>query len=156
MTITECNHQIEISRAIDDLAGEPDDQQIRDWLQRSLQALEHPGAEVSVRIVGTAEVSALNEQYRDQPAPTNVLSFPAGIESEAHRVLLGDIVICNQIVRDESDAYDKPFTSRYAHMLVHGLLHLLGHDHIEETQRLPMEALEIELLSKLDLENPYE
>jgi probable rRNA maturation factor len=108
-----------------------------------------------VRIVGEDEIAALNGQYRGLGNATNVLSFPAGISVEEVEVL-GDIVICSKVVKRESDQYGLDFSDRYAHMLIHGLLHLLGYDHMEETARTRMEELEIDLLLRLGMGNPYE
>jgi probable rRNA maturation factor len=105
--------------------------------------------------VGEEEIASLNAQYRGLENATNVLSFPADISVEEVEIL-GDIVICSQVVKLESDLYGRVFADRYAHMLIHGLLHLLGYDHLEEGARTRMEQLETDLLSRLDMGNPYE
>jgi probable rRNA maturation factor len=148
-------HEIAVSRSIDPLDEEPDESEIASLLTSTLRSLDAKASEVSVRIVSRTEIAALNEQYRGQDKATNVLSFPAevSIDDYAH---LGDIVICTTIVKEEACKYNKPFRSRYTHMLVHGLLHLMGYDHLSADDRDCMEALEIDLLSHLGVENPYE
>ncbi len=140
-------HEVEVSRSTERLSGEPDEAQVAFWLEFVL--------EVSVRIVGEEEIASLNAQYRGLEKATNVLSFPAGISVEEVE-LLGDIVICSKVVKLESDLYGRGFADRYAHMLIHGLLHLLGYDHMEEGARTRMEQLETDLLSRLNMWNPYE
>ena len=148
-------HVIEISRSTDSLDEEPDERCMTEWLRAALNALQQSPSEVSVRIVDVDEMVALNREYRQNPAPTNVLSFPAGLTADG-LTFLGDIVICSEVVRDESVTYTKDFSQRYAHMLVHGLLHLLGRDHQDDVERLQMEAEEQALLAAFDMPNPYE
>ena len=105
--------------------------------------------------MGEEEIASLNAQYRGLENATNVLSFPAGISVEEVE-FLGDIVICSKVVKLESDLYGRGFADRYVHMLIHGLLHLLGYDHMEEGARTRMEQLETDLLSRLNMGNPYE
>tara|TARA_B110000495_G_scaffold188558_1_gene188883 strand:- start:94 stop:543 length:450 start_codon:yes stop_codon:yes gene_type:complete len=148
-------HEVEVSRSTERLSGEPDEAQVAFWLEFVLDRLECQSSEVSVRIVGEEEIASLNAQYRGLENATNVLSFPAGISVEEVE-FLGDIVICNKVVKLESDLYGRGFADRYVHMLIHGLLHLLGYDHMEEMARTRMEQLETDLLSRLDMCNPYE
>lgn len=148
-------HEVEVSRSTERLSGEPDEAQVAFWLEFVLDRLDRQSSEVSVRIVGEEEIASLNEQYRGLENATNVLSFPAGISVEEVE-FLGDIVICSKVVKLESDLYGRGFADRYAHMLIHGLLHLLGYDHMEEGARTRMEQLETDLLSRLNMGNPYE
>ena len=148
-------HEVEVSRSTERLSGEPDEAQVAFWLEFVLDRLERQSSEVSVRIVGEEEIASLNAQYRGLENATNVLSFPAGISVEEVE-FLGDIVICSKVVKLESDLYGRDFADRYVHMLIHGLLHLLGYDHMEEGARTRMEQLETDLLSRLDIGNPYE
>lgn len=148
-------HEVAVSRSTGVLSGEPGDVQVASWLEFALNNLDRQSSEVSVRIVDEEEIKALNAQYRGKESATNVLSFPAGISVEEVE-FLGDIVICNRVVKLESDQYGRGFADRYAHMLIHGLLHLLGFDHMEEAERTRMEHMETDLLSKLGMGNPYE
>ena len=148
-------HEVGVSRSAERLFEEPDEAQVVSWLGFVLDRLDRQSAEVSVRIVGEDEIAALNGRYRGLGNATNVLSFPAGILVEKVE-FLGDIVICSKVVKLESEEYGTGFEDRYAHMLIHGLLHLLGYDHIEEVARIRMEQLETDLLLRLGMGDPYE
>ena len=148
-------HEVGVSRRVERLSEEPDEAQVVFWLEFVLDRLDRQSSEVSVRIVDEDEIAALNREYRGLGNVTNVLSFPAGI-SVGEVEFLGDIVICSKVVKLESDQYGTGFADRYAHMLIHGLLHLLGYDHMEEAAQILMEQLEIDLLLRLGMGNPYE
>jgi probable rRNA maturation factor len=148
-------HEVAVSRNEEMLSGEPDEAQVASWLEFALDRLDRQSSEVSVRIVGEEEITSLNAQYRGLEKATNVLSFPAGIAVEEVE-FLGDIVICSTVVKLEAGQYGKGFADRYAHMLIHGLLHLLGYDHMEEAARTRMEHTETDLLSRLGMGNPYD
>lgn len=154
MTTTEVSHDIAVSRATERLDDEPLDPDIVNWLVVALGELNVPPKEVSVRIVDSDEMAALNETYRGRAEPTNVLSFPSNLAYEG-REMLGDIVICSSIVAQEAASYGKDLHHRYAHMLIHGLLHLMGHDHEESGARDEMETLEGTLMARLDMPDPY-
>jgi probable rRNA maturation factor len=113
--------------------------------------------ELSVVLADDAFVQDLNKQYRHKDKPTNVLSFPAteDIFEVDDFLLLGDVVISYQIIEREAVEQSKSFKAHMVHMLVHGLLHLLGYDHQEEDQAQEMEKLEIEFLKTQGYENPY-
>jgi len=143
--------------AIADPASLPDAAQVEYWVAHALQG--HPPTELTIRIVEAAESAALNERYRDKTGPTNVLSFPfdapPGLPADV--VLpLGDLVICAEVVAREAQAQGKPLAHHWAHIVVHGVLHLLGYDHIDDAQAREMEALEIAILRQLNIDNPYE
>ncbi|WP_094752301.1 rRNA maturation RNase YbeY [Psychromonas sp. CD1] len=112
-------------------------------------------AELTVRIVDSAEIQQLNVQYRHKDKPTNVLSFPFNAPQGINLPLLGDIVICKQIVEQEALEQQKDLNAHWAHLLIHGSLHLLGYDHIIEQQALEMEDLETQILVKLGFPPPY-
>ena len=142
-----------------DAAGIPASDDIRDWVARAVQAAD-PGrdANVSVRVVDEQEMQALNRKYRSQDKPTNVLAFPAGdagFVPPGEVPLLGDIVVCAGVVAREADEQGKPPGHHWSHMLVHGTLHLLGHDHATDTQAQAMEALERRILESLGIADPY-
>ncbi len=118
-------------------------------------------AELTIRIVDKAEIQALNRDYRHKDAATNVLSFPYEgfpFESpvEMQLPLLGDLVICHDIVVEEAQQQHKSIVEHWAHMVVHGVLHLKGYDHIEDAEAEIMEALEIQILHKLGITDPYQ
>ncbi|MDB3856434.1 rRNA maturation RNase YbeY [Halieaceae bacterium] len=133
----------------------PQTEQIEHWVSACLSARAND-TEISIRIVDETEMTNLNRLYRGQDKPTNVLSFPADIPGELELPLLGDIVICASVIETEARQQHKNEISHWAHMLVHGTLHLLGYDHIEESQATEMESLEITILRKLGYTNPYE
>ena len=134
----------------------PDEDDLRRWIAATLARQQrHGDTEISLRLVDTQEMTRLNRDYRHREGPTNVLSFPAGLPPELGLPLLGDIVICAPVVRAEAAAQHKPLAAHWAHMAVHGTLHLLGYDHIEEDQAIAMEALESAILADLDYPCPY-
>jgi probable rRNA maturation factor len=135
--------------------GIPGEASIRRWVEQALPA-EQATAELSVRIVDEAEITALNRQYRGKDGPTNVLSFPYEAIPGVASKLLGDVVICAPVVAGESIAQDKPLEAHWAHMVIHGVLHLLGHDHHKEGEANRMETIEVKLLAELGYANPYE
>lgn len=111
--------------------------------------------ELSVRIVDIEEGTELNQTWRGKQGPTNVLSFPTDFPSELALPLIGDLVICAPMVEREAREQAKTLEAHWAHMVVHGTLHLLGYDHIEETDALEMEALETHILTGLGYPTPY-
>jgi len=111
--------------------------------------------EVTVRLVDIAESQALNDQYRNKNKPTNVLSFPFEVPEGIELNLLGDLVICADIVENEAQEQNKTINDHWAHMVIHGCLHLLGFDHISDSEAEIMESIEINILAKLDISNPY-
>ncbi len=116
------------------------------------------GREIGVRVVGPAESRRLNARYRGKDKPTNVLSFPAApLPPEASGAAhpLGDLVICAQVVRAEALAQGKPLRAHWAHLVVHGALHLIGYDHEREPHARRMERREITVLRALGFVNPY-
>jgi probable rRNA maturation factor len=135
----------------------PAGEDIRRWIAAALagRALQQR-VEVSVRLVGREEMAQLNATYRGRTGATNVLSFPADLPAELAIPLLGDIVICAPVVRAEAAQQGKSESAHWAHMAVHGTLHLLGYDHIEEEEATIMEALESAILSELDFSCPYD
>ncbi len=145
--------------------GLPTAGQIERWAQAALCASRQADAidaELTVRIIGEAESATLNGTYRQRPGPTNVLSFPYEYEAPARELFeadapnyLGDIAICAPVVEREAREQHKDLTAHWAHMVVHGSLHLLGYDHIDAAEAEAMEALEINILSRIGYANPY-
>ena len=127
---------------------------IRQWVLQVLP--EHKkDSELTIRVVDEAEITALNRQYRGKDGATNVLSFPYEAIPGVATDLLGDIVICAPVVANESVAQDKPLEAHWAHMVIHGVLHLLDYDHHQDAEAHKMEAREAELLDSLGYANPY-
>lgn len=114
--------------------------------------------DVTIRIVNLAEMTELNQTYRGKTGPTNVLSFPAELPEEAANEFpeLGDIVICAEVVNQEALQQHKSQQSHWAHMVVHGIFHLLGYDHINDDEAEEMEKCEIEVMQQLGFANPYQ
>lgn len=133
----------------------PADSQMKNWINYLLQLTDNKSKSLTVRIVDEAEIRALNARYRALDKPTNVLSFPSELPVDIEPDYLGDLVICASVVEGEARAQGKPIEAHWAHMLVHGLLHLLGYDHLEDDQAERMEAFEIRLLRALGFKNPY-
>jgi probable rRNA maturation factor len=156
------NLSVDLQLALDEeeppSRGLPDAAQIEHWVKAALAAAHYEAeeAELTVRIVSETESAELNQAYRHKSGPTNVLSFPFEQIPELPLPLLGDLVICAPVVAREAQEQGKPLEAHWAHMLVHGCLHLLGYDHIEETEAEAMETLEIAILSALGYDNPYE
>jgi probable rRNA maturation factor len=150
--------QVDVQNACDDDTA-PEIPIVESWIARAVCATDAEGdIEVSVRIVDAAEIHALNSDYRGRDKPTNVLSFPAGEVAGLPAdmpVPLGDVVICARVVREEAAAQGKAIDDHWAHMLVHGTLHLLGYDHETETEAAEMEALETRILSEHGVADPY-
>ena len=112
-------------------------------------------SELLIRLVSPVEIQVLNKEYRNKNQVTNVLSFQSEIPDEVEESILGDVVICVDVVREEALVGDKKFADHLTHMAVHGILHLIGHDHENTTSAYKMEAIEIDFLDKLGISNPY-
>lgn len=130
-----------------EFANIPANAMFKKWAQAALRV----ESEVTIRIADEHEARALNSQYRGKDYATNVLTFPI-TESP---ILMGDIVICAPVVAAEAIAQNKSITAHFAHLIVHGMLHLSGFDHETEPQAELMEALEVQILAKLGYANPY-
>ena len=126
------------------------------WISAALQSQEFEEAEVSVYIVDEDEGQELNAQYRSKDYPTNVLSFPADIAEEVGVPLLGDLVVCAPVVEREAQEQGKTLQAHWAHMLVHGTLHLVGFDHIDDDEAETMESLETQIVTGLGYPAPYQ
>lgn len=127
----------------------------RQWVATTLQQQRKRTAELSIRVVDLEEGRELNRQYRGKDYATNVLSFPAELPPGIQLPLLGDLVICAPVVKREATEQGKILRDHYAHLTVHGLLHLLGHDHESETAAEHMEAIERNILTRFGIANPY-
>jgi probable rRNA maturation factor len=136
-------------------SGLPGVAKFRHWA-RSALAGHRRDAELSIRIVDAAESQALNRRYRGKDRPTNVLAFPAELPPELQLPLLGDLVICRDVVEAEAAEQQKPLDAHWAHMVVHGTLHLVGFDHESDEEAEAMERIETEVLAELGWPNPYQ
>lgn len=132
----------------------PAAREFRAWARTTL-APHRRDAELALRVVGEEESAYLNHTYRGKHGPTNVLSFAAQLSPDVPVPLLGDLVMCAPVVRREAREQRKPAQAHWAHMTVHGCLHLLGYDHVTKREANVMEALEIEILEQLGFANPY-
>jgi probable rRNA maturation factor len=146
-------HTIDVQFAVDN-AKVPGTEQFTVWANAALGSVD-TDSELTIRVVDETEGAQLNEAWREKNGPTNVLSFPAELAEEIQPKLLGDIVICAPVVAREAREQDKTAEAHWAHMVIHGTLHLLGYDHIDNKDAERMESLEIEILNTLDLDNPY-
>ncbi len=124
------------------------------WVETVLKDQKVEG-EVCIRIVDAEESQALNSEYRGKDKPTNVLSFPFEVPPGVPVTLLGDLVICAEVVTQEAEEQQKAPADHWTHMVVHGTLHLLGFDHINDDDAEEMEALERTLLARLNIADPY-
>lgn len=133
----------------------PSEQQFQTWMDTVLTEPSQ-NSEILIRLVDKAESAELNQQYRHKPGPTNILSFPFEVPDVIESDLLGDLVICAPLIAEEAQQQQKKPEHHWAHITIHGILHLLGYDHIAEVDAEEMEALEIRFLSTLKIANPYQ
>jgi len=161
---------LQIAEELEGSESIPEQSQFEKWVEVVLKKFDSE-SELTIRIVTEEEISDLNLTYRDKCSATNVLSFPFempdfGFDQELgasqldefeqmHLPLLGDLVICAAVVNREALEQNKAPDAHWAHMTIHGLLHLLGYDHIKSAEAEAMEKLEITLLSQLDYPTPY-
>ncbi len=124
------------------------------WVNAALPE-HHQDKEVSICLVDEDQSQALNNEYRDKDKPTNVLSFPCELPEGVDVPLIGDLVICAGVVAREAEEQNKAVFAHWAHMVVHGCLHLIGYDHIDDAEAEEMEALETRILEALGYPAPY-
>ncbi|MEG3767450.1 rRNA maturation RNase YbeY [Alteromonas sp. 14N.309.X.WAT.G.H12] len=134
----------------------PTDDKIQRWADTALSALKIQDKEVTIRFVDRDESQSLNHTYRGKDKPTNVLSFPFECPPDIPLNLLGDLVICVPVIHHEAVEQNKVVNNHFAHMIVHGLLHLLGYDHIDDEEAEAMERLETKILAQLGIDDPYQ
>ncbi len=134
--------------------GQPNSKQIQSWVDAALQDYGKD-TEIVIRIVDVNESAQLNKQYRHKQGPTNILSFPANLPEHIGLNLLGDLVACAPVIEREAIEQHKQLSHHWAHIIVHGVLHLLGYDHTDEDEAEIMENKEINILRTLNLSNPY-
>ncbi|GMR07057.1 MAG: rRNA maturation RNase YbeY [Gammaproteobacteria bacterium] len=146
--------EIDVQYAIQD-DSVPAQEDFRRWANAALEGRQDD-PELTIRVVDQAESTSLNEKYRGKQGATNVLSFPSEAPLEIAGNLLGDLVICAPVVEEEAVAQEKNLDSHWAHMVIHGVLHLIGYDHSSAEAADAMESLEVEILANLDYPNPYD
>jgi probable rRNA maturation factor len=132
----------------------PSQSQFESWANAALQTLK-PDAELTIRISESQESQQLNHQYRGKNKPTNVLSFPFEVPPGIELPLIGDLIICPEVVLQEALEQEKSFHDHFAHMVIHGCLHLMGYDHITSEEADEMETFEKTLLGDLNIADPY-
>ncbi|NOQ36457.1 MAG: rRNA maturation RNase YbeY [Methylococcaceae bacterium] len=147
-------NQLEIQVASDSKAL-PDKSQFQNWVDTVLIDPDE-NTEIVIRIVDETESASLNQQYRHKNGATNVLSFPFEAPEHISTFLLGDLVICAPVIEQQAIDQQKPLDHHWAHIVIHGVLHLCGYDHLDETEAEEMEAKEIAFLKKLTISNPYQ
>ena len=154
------NVELDVQRAVEAL---PTDEQFASWVTQTLlepsvdrTQLSGDNVELTIRIVDEKESAELNEQYRHKNGATNVLSFPFEAPAEVKLNLLGDLIICSKVVQQQANEQKKDELAHWAHMVVHGTLHLLGYDHMNDADAKIMEAKEITILSQLGYPDPYQ
>ena len=133
----------------------PSNETIIHWAELALDE-KHKDAEITLRVVDEKEGHMLNKEWRNKDSATNVLSFPIGEPIEQAPHLLGDIVVCAPIVEKEAKIQEKKIEAHWAHLIIHGILHLQGYDHQSDDDANTMESKEIEILKKIGYANPYE
>ena len=150
------NIRVEYSIARKDI---PPQWQLHYFCQTALKEMRKKGevykSHVHIKLVGAQESRRLNRDYRGKDKPTNVLSFPFYAPENLSDGLLGDLVICVPVLAQEAFLQRKPLAHHWAHILVHGILHLLGFDHMERAQAKQMEKIEVRILKKLRIADPY-
>jgi probable rRNA maturation factor len=158
MTVGPVRLDVSVSYAVP-RTGVPSPVSFRKWVAAALENRIRE-ADLAIRVVGAKEGRALNRHFRGKDYATNVLSFPAelpdGLPKGVRLPLLGDLVICAPVVAREAKEQKKLLLAHYAHLTVHGALHLLGWDHENETDAICMEQLEREILASMGIEDPYE
>lgn len=145
---------LDLQIACENSSGLPSEAHFQRWLDTVLPQFQAE-SEVTIRIVDEAESHELNHTYRGKDKPTNVLSFPFEAPPEVELPLLGDLIICRQVVEQEAAEQEKTSEEHWAHMVIHGCLHLLGYDHIEDSEAEEMESLETEIMKGMGYADPY-
>ena len=143
-----------ILQKISKIKSLPNKRQFSVWAKQALPS-NKKNHELVIRIVDTKEITELNKKYRKKNRPTNIISFPFDLPLGVKNNFLGDLVICAPLVKQEAKLQHKTITAHFAHLVIHGVLHLLGYDHKKNNDSKKMEALEIKHLKKLGFENPY-
>ena len=134
----------------------PEPEYIASVVRRVLCSMDCANAEINIQVVDDQTIRSLNQKYRNQDKSTNVLSFESRLPGWVQSEFLGDIVLCPAVIREEASRYRKSSQSRWAHMLVHGTLHLLGMSHDDQDQQTKMELTELKIMAELGFDDPYQ
>ncbi len=134
----------------------PAREQFELWINSALSILHEAVSELTVRIVDRSEMTELNQQFRQKNGATNVLSFPYSSPLPGDNGLMGDIIICQPVAVAEAEEQGKPLQAHWAHLTLHGLLHILGYDHQTDEEAETMESKEIEIMAQFSFDNPYQ
>ncbi len=147
--------RLDIQRIVN-LDSLPSDDDLQLWVEKVLVDYSQD-AEILIRIVGNQEMIELNGQYRGKQGATNILSFPFELPDGVEGIdLLGDLVVCAAVLEQEAEQQNKALSAHWAHIVIHGVLHLLGYDHLTDDEAIEMESKEINLLQELNIDNPYQ
>ena len=133
-----------------------DEERLKLTCQQFMQESSVGDSELLIRLVSPLEIQVLNKEYRSKNQVTNVLSFQSDVPEEVGELILGDVVICVDVVREEAVVGGKAFSDHLFHMAIHGILHLIGHDHTDLVSANKMELIEIDFLKKIGIDNPYQ
>jgi len=133
-----------------------DESSLSNIMQSVIEGLDNGDSELVIRIVDMDEIRSLNNTYRHKDEANNVLSFDNNLPIEIDEKILGDVVICTEVVSEEAKEQNKSFNDHMVHISVHGTLHLMGYDHLEKDEASKMESLEINILGKIGISNPYQ
>lgn len=156
-SITMTNHHIDLQIVCKDSIPVTEELLLA-WVTKTLDEEQAKASELTLRLVDTAEIKDLNSRYRKQDKATNVLAFPSNIPAQVvlDHAFLGDIIICPSVLAEEALESEVPLEAHWAHIVIHGVLHLLGYDHIEDRDTTIMQAKEVNILAQLGFANPYQ
>lgn len=150
------NGAVDLQWRVDDRFKYPPDAELQKWAYAAFVGkVDEAQTQVTICIVDSAEMQLANSSWRGKDKTTNVLSFPADIPAETGLQYLGDILVCANVLEAEYAEQQKPQSAHWAHIVIHGVLHLQGYDHVVETDAEEMEQVEIEILARLGFPNPY-
>ena len=149
------NNAIEVQLSHDDELV-PDGPRITAWVDRALKSVQKRAVSITVRVVTREEMQSLNVRFRGQNSATNVLSFPSDDRGSQRPGVRGDIVVCSVVVQTEAQEQNKAVDAHWAHMIIHGVLHLCGYDHTTDAVATDMESLEVLILHQLGFPDPYQ
>jgi len=156
VTASDLNLALDLQLALAQSQGAelPEQAALEQWVKAALEGRMEE-AELTIRLVENDESASLNKQYRNKQGPTNVLSFPFEAPADVPLPLLGDLIICAPLVAQEAQEQGKTVRAHWAHLVVHGVLHLRGYDHIDDSDAREMEDLERKIMAYLGFDDPY-